>query len=180
MENLYEKSEAVLRSMGITSLPCALLDSTPAGLRFQIGGSEDIYLADHRRPNGAYVENAVDRALALYARLPAAPDLLRIDECPGFTAPGLSAPNLCCGDSSYWEIGANPPFLTKLLREIVRAELDPTGTDTLVSNVYFMSTRLNFIFQLYDDRGADLVAADPEVLRSLLDTFGDWIMDRRL
>ena len=180
MENLYERSEAVFRSLGITSLPCDLLGSAPAGLRFQIGGSEDIYLADHRRPNGAYIENAVDRAMALYARLPAAPDFLRIDECPGFTVPGLSAPGMCREDSAYWEIGSNPPFLAKLLREIIRAELDPAGTDTLVSNVYFMNTRLNFIFQLYDDRGADLVAADPEILRSLLDPFENWITDRRL
>lgn len=48
--------------IGIQQLPCAVCSSAPYGIRFQIGGNEEIYLGDHRKPNGAYIENAVDRA----------------------------------------------------------------------------------------------------------------------
>lgn len=63
--------------------------SVPYGIRFQIGGDEDIYLGNHRKPNGVYIKNAVNRALQIYVHLPAAPNILRIDESPNLSIPDL-------------------------------------------------------------------------------------------
>ena len=134
-------------------------------------------MGDHRKPNGAYIENAVDRALRIYAQLPAAPDILRIDECPDLSIPGLSKPDQTDGNSSYWSIPKEPAFLRKLFREIVKAEIDSTGIEGLVSNVYFLNSQKDVLFHLYDDRGVDVVAAKKEILRSLYETCKDWILD---
>lgn len=179
METLHDRFEAAGKRIGLREFPCSVFHSAPVCIRFQIGGREDIYLADHRRPNGAYIENAVDRALEIYSRLPAAPDLLRIDESPGLSLPGLPKPGLCEGDSCYWALSGDMPFLEKLLREIIRAELEPAGIDTLVSNVYFLNTQRDVLFQLYDDRGADVAAAESEILRSLREACRCWIAEEK-
>ena len=62
----------------------------------------------------------------------------------------------------------SPEQLRKLFREIVRAEIDPAGHDILVGNVYFLDTRNQILFQLYDDRDAYVAAADPAMLESLI------------
>ena len=170
LKNLFYRS---CEKIGIEKLPCAMFYTAPYGIRFQIGGDEDIYLGDHRKPNGAYIENAVDRALKIYAQLPAAPDILRIDDCPSLSIPGLPEPDQKVGTSSYWSIPKEPVFLRKLFREIVKAEIDSAGIENLVSNVYFLSSRKNVLFHLYDDRGADVVAAEKEILRPLYESLQD-------
>ncbi len=177
MAVLNDLFKASCERIGIQQLPCAVFYSSSYGIRFQIGGDEEIYLGDHRKPNGAYIENAVDRALRIYAQLPAAPDILRIDDCPNLSISGLPAPAKRVGDSAYWQIDKEPEFLRKLFREIVRAEIDSTGIEGLVSNVYFLNSRKNVLFHLCDDRGADVVAADQELLRPLYESCKEWILD---
>ena len=177
MESLYKQFSDSIQRIKLKSLPCAVFCSAPYGIRFQIGGDEDVYLGDHRKPNGAYIENAVDWALRIYTQLPAAPDILRIDECHGLSIPGLPKPDQEVGDSSYWSIPKEPVFLRNLFREIVKAEIDSTGIENLVSNVYFLNSQKDVLFHLYDDRGADVVAADKEILRSLYESCKDWILD---
>ena len=177
METLKDCFEQSIQRIGLKTLPCAVFYSAPYGIRFQIGGDEDIYLGDHRKPNGAYIENAVDRALRIYAQLPAAPDILRIDECPNLSTPGLPKSDQAVGNSSYWSIPKEPVFLRKLLREIVKAEIDSTSIENLVSNVYFLNSQKDALFHLYDDRSADVVAADKRILRPLYESCKDWILD---
>ena len=177
MESLRDCFEKSIQRIGLKTLPCAVFYMAPYGIRFQIGGDEEIYLGDHRKPNGAYIENAVDRALKIYVQLPAAPDILRIDDCPNLSIPGLPKPDQIVGNSSYWSIPKEPVFLRKLFREIVKAEIDSTGIENLVSNVYFLNSRKDVLFHLYDDRGADVVAADKEILRHLYESCKDWILD---
>ena len=177
MDTLQTRFEASMQRLGLQTLPCAVFYAAPFGLRFAIGGDEDIYLGDHRKPNGAYIENALDRALNIYARLPAAPDILRIDDCPGLSIPGLPRPEQQAGDAAYWRIPKEPEFLRKLLREIIKAEIHPGGIEELVSNVYFLNSRKDVLFHLYDDRGADVAAPEKELLRPLYEACGDWILD---
>ena len=177
MKTLSDCFEKSMQRIGLKTLPCAVFYSVPYGTRFQIGGDEDIYLGDHRKPNGAYTENAVDRAMQIYSRLPAAPDILRIDECPNLSIPGLPKPDQTVGNSSYWIIPKEPAFLRKLFREIVKAEIDSTGIENLVSNVYFLNSRKDVLFHLYDDRGADVVAVDKEILRPLYESCKERILD---
>ena len=61
MDSLSHQFDAVLGRIGLTCLPCDVYDTAAFTLRFSIGGSEAIYLGDHRKPNGAYIENAVDQ-----------------------------------------------------------------------------------------------------------------------
>ena len=177
MDTLQNRFEASMQRLGLNDLPCAVFYTAPFGIRFEIGGNEDIYLGDHRKPNGAYIENAVDRALKIYARLPVAPDILMIDDCPGISIPGLPQPDQQTGDSSYWSIPKEPAFLRKLFREIVKAEIDPDGMGELVSHVYLVNSRNHVLFHLYDDRGADVVAPEKEILRPLYEACSDWILE---
>ena len=177
MEILQEKFAASMKRLGLESLPCGVFYKAPYGIRFQIGGDEDIYLGDHRKPNGAYIENAVDRAMKIYAQLPVAPDILRIDECPELSIPGLVEPDQKTENSSYWSIPKEPVFLRKLFREIVKAEIDSAGMENLVSNVYLLNSQKDVLFHLYDDRGADVVAADREILRPLYESCKAWILE---
>lgn len=177
IEDIKNSFDQAINRIGLETLPCAVFYSAPYGIRFQIGGDEDIYLGDHRKPNGAYIENAVDRALRIYAQLPAALDILRIDECLNLSIPGLPKPDQTDGNSCYWCIPREPAFLRKLFREIVKAEIDSTGIENLVSNVYFLNSHKDVLFHLYDDRGADVVAADKEILRPLYESCKDWILD---
>ncbi len=177
MKTLRDCFEKSMQRIGLNTLPCAVFYSAPYGIRFQIGGDEDIYLGDHRKPNGAYIENAIDRALRIYAQLPAVPNILWIDECPNLSIPGLPKPDQEVGDSSYWSIPKEPVFLRKLFREILKAEIDSTGIENLVSNVYFLNSRKDVLFHLYDDRGADVVAAEKEILLPLYESCKEWILD---
>ena len=177
METLHDLFECCRKRIGLNELPCAVFYSAPYGIRFQIGGDAEIYLGDHRKPNGVYIENAVDRALQIYSQLPAEPNILRIDECPNLSVPSLPKPDQQVGESSYWSIPKEPAFLRKLFREIIRAEIDSTGMESLVSNVYFMNAEKNVLFHLYDDRGTDVVAADQEILRPLYESCNEWILD---
>lgn len=177
MEIWSERFETSIQQIGLKDLPCAVFYSAPYGIRFQIGGDEKIYLGDHRKPNGTYIENAVERALRIYVQLPTSPNILRIDECPDLSIPGLPKPDQIVGNSSYWSIPKEPVFLRKLFREIVKTEIDSTGVESLVSNVYFLNSEMNVLFHLYDDRGVDVVAADVECLRPLYESCKVWILD---
>ena len=164
----------------------------PISLRFSIGGTEKIYLADHRKPNGAYIENALQRALTIWGDLPAPPDLLCIDVCrepeeplPPFRVLGLPAPHRtaelpaqpdgCVRESLYWALEPQPSFLPKLFREIIRAELSAQGMEWLCGTVWLADTCNGLIFHLYDDRGADLLASRKNLLLPLYETHRDWI-----
>lgn len=45
------------------------------------------------------------------------------------------------------------------------------------SNVYFINVRDNLLFHLYDDRGADVVSMDKEILRPLYIKCNNFILD---
>ena len=176
MENLQQRFAGCCRRMGIGELPRPIFDTAPAALRFRIGGEEKIYLGDHRKPNGAYIENALDRALAIYENLPGTPDILRIDNCPELRLPGLPTPDLRTEDSCYWDlVYKDTGWLRKLFREIIRADLDSAGCEDLIDSVYLLCSPADVLFHLYDDRAADVAAADPALLGPLRQACGQWI-----
>lgn len=188
MASLHDYFEAALRDMGIPALPCALTQLCPASIKFDLVGDEKPYLADHRKPSGAYIQKALDRGLAIYAALPHAPELLRIhrdkedaEDLPleALLQLGLPQPDQIFSTDSreyfYWALPKTPPYLRRLLREIIRGELDPQGLDLLCGTVYFLNTREQVLFHLQDDRWAYAAAKDPASLRSLRDNLLDWI-----
>lgn len=200
MEELHQCFEASRKRIGLTSRYAPVFYNAAASLRFEIGGDEEIYLADHRMPNGAYVENALDRAMAIYRQLPAAPDILRLETFyrqkdrpyvsqrmltnlglpqPDLLVPGQKEPEHQ-EDSPcfyYWNLEKGAPFLRKLLREIILGEISPQGLDWLCSSVYFLDSRHDILYHLYDDRGCDVVAPEKTLLEPLYREFNQWILD---
>jgi hypothetical protein len=43
--------------------------------------------------------------------------------------------------------------------------------------VYVVNISKNTIFNVYDDRGCDLIASDPEKIRAIYHDYNDWILD---
>ena len=104
-----------------------------------------------------------------------------LTSAPTFPFPTFPKPDQNISNSSYWSINKEPVFLRKLFRETVRAELDFTGIEGLISNiyynVYFLNSEKDVLFHLYNDRGFDVVAAGKETLRPLYESCQDWILD---
>lgn len=75
----------------------------------------------------------------------------------------------------YWDLERIWFTPDRLLQEVIKADIG--GYNGFVSNVYFADTHNSILFHLYDDRGADLVAADIEILRPIYEKFNRWILD---
>ena len=135
-------------------------------ISFPIGGEEKIYLADHRMPNGAYIENGVLRALKIYESLPAAPVILKIGLNQDFVSPAffeklhLPAPEQVTPNALYWKIPPKPHFLRTLFREIIKSEISPDGLEELSGSVSFLNPDRPFLYQLADDRSAQVFILD--------------------
>jgi len=54
--------------------------------------------------------------------------------------------------------------------------LDNRGVFTS-KEIYFVNIGKRLIFHIYDDRGLDIIAADKEILRPILEKHNDWILD---
>ena len=64
----------------------------------------------------------------------------------------------------------------KLMKSIITADLG-SGNDFLTSSVYFVCTKDNVLFHLYDDRGADLVADKKEKIYNIYNRLNHLILD---
>ena len=206
MNNLQEGVSDALRRIGMPVLEHPIFYNAPVGIRFEIGGEEEVYIGGwhdggRNLVNKKYLKGAFDRAKAIYDHLPHRPDILRIDTYPGTGAGvetdvlkkvlkmGLPDPQeqktedfLPAGEKDtivrcqlYWDISKSLFSPDSLLREIIRADFG--GISGLVSNVFFINAGDAVLFHLYDDRGADLVAADKEMLRPIYDRYNQWVLD---
>lgn len=204
-EDLDERFDHTIRKIGMPHLKHPIFYNAPSGLRFEIGGEEDVYLEadspDELIPNPHYISNALKRAETIYSAMPHAPNILRIDTYPeeeGMFDNGevslevlkkLQLPSHQLQISKeikedgdcftrlqlYWDLSAFDFCPHMLLKEIIGADLG--GISALASSVFFMNTDDAVLFHLYDDRGADLVAADQEILRPIFKKFNDWILE---
>lgn len=176
----------------------------PIAIRFEIGYETPVYL--DTSPSGdivvnpKYIETAQQRAKAIYVALPQAPNLLRIDICPNEDAFGrgnefdLSVFQKLISFSHeqrqvqiddedeqytvlqlYWDLSKIDFSPDLLLKEIIKADLG--GISALVSSVYFANTEEVYLYHVYDNRGADLVAERKETLYPIYQNFNQWILD---
>jgi uncharacterized protein DUF3885 len=53
------------------------------------------------------------------------------------------------------------------------------GIPAIGSGVYALDDRAKLIIHMYDDRGLDVIAADPSTLVPLYQRFGDWILENQ-
>ena len=194
----------MLHTIGMDGLKHPVFYNTPVGIRFEIGGNEGIYLdgagSGKLSVNPAYITAAFNRAKTIYINLPNTPNLLRIDGYLGESSVQEEIQSICkvagmpqphehtlqphqldkdCEVKLqlqlYWDLKKMSFSPDRLLREIIKADIG--GYSGLVSNVYFANTHDFVLFHLYDDRGADLMAADRELLRPIYERFNSWILD---
>lgn len=207
MAQLSRKFEQALETMGLFPLQHPLFYRAPVGLRFEIGPSTPdtpVYLPgpdlETHMTNTAYLSTALARAQAIYSGLPRKPDILRFDaypcedvkdgyladfrRCTSLPPPAenrLSSLSLCEEEGAvlqrqwYWPLAADYDA-TPLLTAILHAEIGG-GQSWLTSSVYFLDSQEPLLFHLYDDRGADVIAADRESLRSLYRCLNPWLLD---
>lgn len=199
MGTLHKRFENTIHAIGLThtELPTAVYLNTPIGLRFEIGGHEEIYQSDDEemKMNPVYVENAFYRAKQLLYDLSCPPNLLRIDNYPEaaehITAQILAQIGLPAPDESvqekrddegdcflqehlYWDLTKDNCQMDKLLLEIIKGDIG--GLSCLSSNVYLMNTESHVLYHLYDDRGADVVASDKHLLLPFYKKHCDWLL----
>lgn len=197
MAGLHECFEKTIEHIGFAdkNMPTAVFYNAPVGIRFEIGGNEDVYLPHDKGVNPIYAKHAFHRAKTLFDCLPCRPNLLRIDIYPEDpncitlqTLPkiGLSVPDefvkekLFDEDSwyiqehLYWDLTRRNCQIDKLLMEIIKGDIG--GFACLCSNVYFVNTECNLLYHLYDDRGTDIVAKDKKILFPLYQKYNDWIL----
>ncbi|WP_227936030.1 DUF3885 domain-containing protein [Alkalihalobacillus deserti] len=48
---------------------------------------------------------------------------------------------------------------------------------SIFHNVYFINSNKDTIFQVYDDRGCDLLATSSDTIREIYEKYNDWILD---
>lgn len=202
LNKLFNDFYKALRTIGMKEIVHPIFYNAPTGIRFEIGGNKDVYL-DHKPHtiNPKYVAEAMNRAKAIYTHLSCPPDVLRIDGYPNerISAQGIAA---CICETVgmpqphekiltkyrwskedeeisqlqlYWNIKNMDFFPDKILQEIIRADIG--GYSELVSNVYFVDTYNSVLFHMYDDRGADLVAANQEDIKPLFEQYSSWILE---
>ena len=201
---LSERFDNLLIRIGNPTLEHPVFYKCPVAIRFEIGGETPVYsdasLLRDTVVNSQYIGASPQRAKAIYSSLPQPPNLLRIDTHPNEDGPGygngldlsvlqnlVSLPHeqreqqINDGDEQYmvlqlyWDLCKIDFSPELLLREIIKADLG--GISSLVSSVYFANTEEVYLYHIYDDRGADLVAERKETLWPIYHNFNQWILD---
>ncbi|MDI9512012.1 MAG: DUF3885 domain-containing protein [Bacillota bacterium] len=198
MKTLHEQFTKTINNIGFEKLIHPIFYNAKFGIRFEIG-NPDIKSYIENEINYEYISSAIDKAKALYQNLPHQPDILRIDIYPEEEIPsqnltldnlyeiGLKQPTEVCGDTIidddlcytarhlYWDLKKTEINLDVLLKSIIMSDFG--HFISLSSNVYFINVKDDLLFHLYDDRGADIVSKEKEILIPLYIKFNDLILD---
>ncbi len=193
---LFESFQRVLHSFGMEGITHPLFYNSKIGLRFNIGDNgNDTFTA-------AYTAACFDRAMMIYNLLKTKPDLLVIDGylCENeasdnfivdvTSATGLPAPHEIVTEPVYeddnvfvhiflcWKTTDFAEHFTPddIIKEIITSDSD-TGNQFLSSAVYFVCTKDNVLFHLYDDRGADLLSEKKESIRHVYKELNHLVLD---
>lgn len=177
LETLSARFDETVRAAGLPVLTRPLFYAAPAGIRFETG--------DPALDGGAYLSSAFERIKAILGTL--SPDILRIDVYAGGLLPlkrlSLPAPHEHRHSQNesdlpmlelYWDLTRFDFRPGRLLREIVRSDFG--GFGALASGVFFADSHSAILFHPYDDRGADLIAPEPERIRRQFNEFNPWIL----
>lgn len=192
--NLFNKT---IYDIGFDSLENPIFYNAPIGIRFEIGGEDDVYIKKGMlrklHPNRKYVNKAVERASRIFDALPKKDWILRIDLCDEreikkilkvlqLVSSHEKVLNKYEEDGEkmthcelYWSLNDIDWSPETIIREIILADIG--GLNCLVSAVYLLHPNENVLYHLYDDRGLDLVAKDKRSLYPLYERFNDWILD---
>ena len=200
--SIYESFKKVIASLEMEELTHPIFYNSPIGIRFNIGDNgNDVYIDKSREElsvNPNYVTACLERSLKIYYSLKSEPDLLAIEGylCENESVEDFISSVVSATDSPQpneikseltrddedefvhvfllWNLNDFNP--NKLLEEIIKADLG-SGNFFLSSSVYFVCTKDNVLFHLYDDRGADLVADKKEKIQHIYYELNDLILD---
>ncbi|HLQ98617.1 MAG TPA: DUF3885 domain-containing protein [Candidatus Dormibacteraeota bacterium] len=195
--NLINLFQNTIAEMGMKILEHPIFYKAPVGIRFEIGGEDDVYIkkgiTKKLYPNPTYVNNAVERASRILNALPKKGWILRIDLYDEKEVKKIfKALQLVPSHEKvlneyedngekmtlyelYWSLDDIDWSEETIIREIVLADIG--GLNCLASVVYLVHPKEKILYHLYDDRGLDLVAKDKNKLHPLYETFNDWILD---
>ena len=195
--NLINRFHKTITEMGMPILENPVFYTAPVGIRFRIGGEEDVYIKKGIRrkehPNPVYVNRAVERAFTIFQALPKKDWLLRIDlydekeiketiKRLQIVDPQEKVLNEYELDGEkishyelYWSLNDIDWPEETIIREIILADIG--GINCLASAVYLLHPNEKILYHLYDDRGLDVVAKDQRKLYPLYETFNAWILD---
>lgn len=192
--NLFQKTFV---EIGMKTLEHSVFYEAPIGIRFEIGGEEDVYIKKgimrKSHPNPNYVNKAVERASRIFDVLPKKDWILRIDvyhekkiknllKALRLGLPHEKVLNEYEEDGEkifhyelYWSLNDVDWSQDTLIREIILADIG--GFNCLASAVYLLHPNEKILYHLYDDRGLDVVAQDKRTLYPLYKTFNAWILE---
>lgn len=199
LSNIFNKA---IYDIGLNTLENPIFYNAPVGIRFEIGGEDEIYikkgLLRKLKANPKYIDAACRRAMRIWKALPQNNWLLRID-----VYSQIEMDKVCKKlqlDKSkelvkrtyfeeeedvthyelYWAFDETKTSIGRLIKEIVLADLG--GLNSLASAVYLLNPKEKLLYHLYDDRGLDLVAKDKAKLFIIYEKYNEWILayDREL
>jgi hypothetical protein len=191
-----ERFQREIERLGRETIVHPIHGSFPFCIRFEIGTGNPY---EKGRASARYVKEALDRVTRIAEEgFDGQPDLLAFEldfesgegkKAAKFLSRILNAPPTettaipTVKDSKgregprwlYWELSGQHPDLTDLYREIILAHLGG-GLPALASSVHLLDLERHRLLHLYDDRGLDLVVADPESLEPLARKFSGWVL----
>lgn len=193
-KSFHNQFTQMIKNMGIQSVYGPIFYQAMYGLRFEMGIGDP---TDERfRIIPTYFEEAIHRVLSIYQATEPY-DILRINvwldseneaEIPNyFTSLGLPE----CDESyiethysdgyeyqikaCYWDLRKLTFNWNKLFHDIVYTDFKEPHF--LASNVFFLSTKAEILYHLYDDRGLDVVATDKMTLQPIYQNYHSWLLD---
>lgn len=172
--------EKILRKIGFTNIiQKPVFYNAEFGLRFEIGHG------DIHNEKALYVQRCVNRAEKILNAVE--PDIIRVDIYPDedyytvtkdFLIRTLGFPedvvNYDEVQHLYWQIINSEKYIS-VLKEIILSDIG--GEHLLNSCVYFVNSNNNILYHLYDDRGADIVSNNKDILKPLYNDFNNWILE---
>ncbi|WP_171301218.1 DUF3885 domain-containing protein [Enterococcus cecorum] len=193
-KSFHNQFTQMIKNMGIQSVYGPIFYQAKYGLRFEMGVGDP---TDERfRIIPIYFEEAIHRALSIYQATEPY-DILRINVwvdsehesgIPNyFTSLGLpewdeSYIETYCSDgyeyqikACYWDLRKLTFNWKKLFHDIVYTDFKEPHF--LASNVFFLNTKAEILYHLYDDRGLDVVATDKMTLQPIYQNYHTWLLD---
>lgn len=200
MRSLSDMFLQVIQQYGMQDIVYPLFYHAAVGIRFKIGVGKRFLPGktddESLIINPDYLLNAWQRASTIYMNLPAEPNILRIDHIieadqsanrhitffceqahlpvpheqwvKNITEDGIKLTAI----QLYWNLEQSMINVNQLIKDII------DGPPAFASATVFLAeSTYAILFHLYDDRGADLLAADKEIIRPLYEEYNSWILD---
>lgn len=189
-----------LHTFGMNGIEFPVFYSTPIGIRFDIGDSSQINIySENNTLNPLYIDYCLDRATQIMNALSDPPDILAIqlfyldetglksdinDVLSVIKTPHpheidyrekIIDDEICNTAILLWDLSKLHFSKDILLKEIIASDLG--GEHLLTSSVFWVWSKDEIMFHLYDDRGADVVASKKASIIDIYTVFNRWILE---